>query len=266
MVVQRLISLAAGVTTELAADPSAFVRSAADAGWPAAGVWFDPESWTSRTTSDVAAAFADTGLVALDMEVVRIGAEADHGDQIVDAAAEIGARNILAISSLDDADATAERLGQLCRRAAPAGIKVCIEFMRFTQVKTLADALDIAERTGEPNVGILVDLLHVHRSASDLSALSTADPALFPYAQWCDAPAEPRGWSTGEIIQDALHDRCPPGEGGLDATSFPGLFAPDVPMSLEVRSAALADDFPDPTDRARSLLERTRAAMEPSAS
>ena len=258
----RLLSLAAGVSPELAADPAALVAAAAAAGWPATGIWFDPETWTAETTKRVASRLADTGLAPVDVEVIRTGPDGDHGDAIVDAAVELGARNVLAISSFDDHSRTATRLAELCDRAAPGGVRVCIEFMRFTTVKNLADAIEVVTLTDHPSAGILVDLLHVVRSGTTFDEIRAADPHLFPYVQWCDAPAEPVGWSTREIITDALDDRCPPGEGGLDAAAFERLFAAEVPFSMEVRSKALRDGFPDHTERAAHLLAATRRALE----
>ncbi len=256
----RLLSIAAGVTPELADDPARFVESAAEAGWPATGVWFEPDSWSDATTRAVRDRLDDSGLIALDVEVVQISTGGDFGDRLVDVAAELGARNVLAISSLDDHAATADRLGELCRRAAPAGISVCLEFMRFTTVKTLADALYVVGLVDEPNVGILPDLLHVVRSSTTFEEIANTDPALFPYAQWCDGAAEPRGWSTDEVVVDALDDRTIPGDGALDAAGFEALFSESVPFSLEVRSSRLRAAFADPTARARHLLEGTRSA------
>lgn len=257
----HLLSLAAGVVTELAADPATFVEAAAAGGWPACGVWFDPASWTDDTTREVRRRLDDTGIQPVDMEVIRIGSGEDHGERLVDAAAEVGASNILCISSLPDPAATADRLGELSRRAAPAGIRVCIEFMVFTTVKTLADAVTVVEQTGETNAGILVDALHVFRSGTTLAQVAAADPALFPYAQWCDAPAEPPGTETRDYITDALDDRSAPGEGALPIAAFPALFDASVPMSMEVRSKALRDGFPDPTERAAHLLKACQSAL-----
>lgn len=257
----RTISIAAGVTPELEAAPAEFVNAAASAGWEATGIWFDPDSWTDATTAQVKRALDNTGLMPVDMEVVRMGPDGDCGDALVDAAAQLGASNILTISTFDDPNRTAERLGELCRRAAPSGIRVCIEFMRFTKVKTLRDALDVVALTNEPNVGILVDLLHAVRSATTFSEISAADAELFPYAQWCDGPAEPRGWSTREIITDAVDDRDIPGEGALPALEFRELFHQSVPFSVEVRSKKLRDGYPDPIERATHLLHATRQAL-----
>lgn len=248
----RLISLAAGVTTELEADPATFVASAA--GWPACGIWFDPASWTSATTTAVAARLADTGLVALDIEVVRLGDEHDCGPALVEAGAALGARNILCISRIADAAETTARFAALCELAAPAGIRVCLEFMRFTSVPTLADAVAVVTAAAQPNGGVLVDTLHLFRSGGTLQDLAAVDPALLPYAQWCDAPAEPPGWSTRELIDDALHERLLPGAGALPTTEFVLALPPSTPLSLEVRSRWLRETYPDPVDRARAVL------------
>lgn len=258
---QRLLSIAACVTPELNEDPAAFVAAAHKAGWPATGVWFDEASWTSRTAADVRRRLDDSGMVAVDMEVVHMGTDRDCGEALIDAAVEVGARNILTVSHFADPTQTADRFAELCQRAQPAGITVCIEFMRFMEVKTLADALNIVHRADQPNAGILVDLLHVVRSGTTLDEIAAADPGLFPYAQWCDAPSEPRGWDRRDIITDALDDRSIPGEGGLPIAEFEKLFADSVPFSLEVRSKALRETFRDPVERARHLLAGTRAAF-----
>ena len=258
----RLVSLAAGVSPELADDPAALVTAAAEAGWPAVGIWYDPATWNETTTREVRSRLDDTGLIPVDVEVIRMGPDGDHGDAIVDAAAELGAANVLAISSFDDPGQTADRLSQLCERAEPGGVRVCLEFMRFTTVRNLADAIEVVGRTGHRTAGILIDLLHVVRSGTAFDEIAAADPHLFPYVQWCDGPAEPAGWSTREIITDALDARSAPGEGGLDAMAFERLFAPDVPFSMEVRSKALRDGFPDHTQRAAHLLAATRRALE----
>jgi sugar phosphate isomerase/epimerase len=261
MVDKRLLSIAAGVTPELNADPAGFVDAGAAAGWTATGIWHDAASWTGRTTAEVRRRLDDHGMIAVDMEVVRMGTDLDHGEALIDAAVELGARNILTVSSFIDPAETADRFAALCKRAEPAGIRVCIEFMRFTRVKTLADALDIVRRADQPNAGILVDLLHVVRSGTTFDEIAAVDPALFPYVQWCDGPVEPRGWERGEIITDALDDRSIPGEGGLAISEFEHLFVDEVPFSLEVRSKALRDAFPNPVDRARHLLAGTRSAL-----
>lgn len=262
MTTTRLISIAAGVTPELETDPATFVSAAASAGWPGTGLWFDPETWSGSTTTSVKQRLDDSGVVPVDMEVIRIGPRGDSGERLIDVAAELGVRNVLTVSNFDNPEDTAERLAQLCQRAASAGIRVCIEFMRFTKVKTLADAKTVLKLTQEINAGILVDLLHVVRSGTSFDDIRAVDPSLFPYAQWCDGQHEPDGWSDRSLIHDAIDKRAIPGEGELATVEFDRLFDPQVPFSVEVRSKVLRDKFPDPIKRAAHLLERTQAALK----
>lgn len=259
--IDRLVSLAAGVAPELHAHPTTLVEAAAAGGWPATGVWFDPASWTAATTREMRSRLDATGLVPLDIEVVRMGQRDDYGESMIDTAAELGVANVLAISTFEARGETVERMATLCSHAAGAGIRVCLEFMRFTSVRSLADAVQVVEAVDAPNAGILVDLLHARRCGTTDEQIHHTDPHLFPYAQWCDGPAEPPGWDDASLIHDALDLRCPPGDGELDADGFARMFAPTVPFSIEARSQALRDDFPDPVERSRHLLERTRAAL-----
>jgi sugar phosphate isomerase/epimerase len=259
IVADRILSLAAGVSTELETDPAAFVAATAAAGWPACGIWFDPATWTDATTRAVAARLADAGMIPLDIEVVRLGDERDCGPELVAAGAALGARNVLCISRLDDRSETVARYAALCELAAPAGIRVCLEFMRFTSVPSLEAALEVVQDAAQPNGGVLVDTLHLFRSGGTLNDLATVDPGLLPYAQWCDAPAEPSGWSTRELIDDALHDRLPPGQGALPVDDFVTSLAPGTPLSLEVRSRWLRETYPDHIERAKAVLAAAQA-------
>ena len=257
----RLISIAAGVSPELESDPCTFVEIAAEAGWNGTGVWFDPSTWTDKTTKDVKKRVDDAGLTVVDMEVIRMGPKGDCGERLIEAASMIGAKNILTISNFDSLEATAERLNELCLLANPSGIRVCIEFMRFTSIRSLADALMVMDLVEQRNAGILVDLIHVFRSGTSYEEILSVDPFLFPYAQWCDAQAEPAGWSTKELIRDAVDDREIPGDGELPVAEFESLFDISVPFSVEVRSKNLRRAFPDFLDRAGHLLSATRAAI-----
>ncbi|MEC8365464.1 MAG: TIM barrel protein, partial [Actinomycetota bacterium] len=164
MVSSRLLSLAAGVIPELIKDPARFVEITAGAGWKATGVWFDQESWSSTTSREVKRRMDDNGLEAVDMEVIRLGRSFDTGKALIEAACEVGAKNILVVSSLHSSEETAEQLSHLCSLAKAGDITICLEFMKFTSVKSLSDALEVVKLVDAPNVGILLDLLHVVRS------------------------------------------------------------------------------------------------------
>ena len=195
------------------------------------------------------------------MEVVRLGRNIDTGEALIEAACEVGAKNILVVSSLHSSEETAEQLSHLCSLAKAGDITICLEFMKFTSVKSLSDALEVVKLVDAPNVGILLDLLHVVRSGTTFKEIKACDPKLFPYAQWCDGTAQPVGWSDSELIIDALDDRLIPAQGKLDALKFESLFDTDVPFSIEVRSKHLRENFPDYEERARYVLDQTLAAL-----
>ena len=262
MVSSRLLSLAAGVIPELTKDPARFVEVTADAGWKATGVWFDKDSWSSTTSREVKKRIDDSGIEAVDMEVIRLGKSIDKGKALVEAACEIGAKNILVVSSLHSSIETADQLSYLCSLAEAGNITICLEFMKFTSVKSLSDALEIIKLIDAHNIGILLDLLHVVRSGTTFKEIEDCDPNLFPYAQWCDGTAQPVGWSDSELITDALDDRLLPAQGKLNALEFESFFDKGVPFSVEVRSKRLRTEFPKFDERARYVLEQTLAALQ----
>ena len=83
---ERLISLAAGVVQEFPAEE--VVYAAANAGFNAVGVWCELGNWTDQHTARVASALNDTGITALDIEVLwfQPGESIDSHDRLVDIA------------------------------------------------------------------------------------------------------------------------------------------------------------------------------------
>ena len=119
----RLLSLAAGVQIDVA--PADMVTVAHDAGWPAVGIWFDGKTWTNETSREVRQRLDDTGVIALDIEPIIPSEDgSDFAEQLIEAAAVIGARHILFTSRLKDQVRTTDRYQQVCEMARPHGIKV----------------------------------------------------------------------------------------------------------------------------------------------
>lgn len=254
-----LLSLAAGVMPEF--SPQQTVAAAAAGGWSAVGIWYDPESWTPATTIEIRDRVADAGLVALDIEVIWLKPGPDDPAHFaaIDAGAEIGARHVLAVSSEADPARTAEKLARLSRHAAASGMRVCLEFAAFTTVGDVHAALAILDTAGCEDVGLLIDPLHLARTGGAPADLAAIKPHRFPYAQFCDAPASgPPPGDVPAIIREALDLRLMPGDGALPLRELLAVLPRDVPLSIELRCAALRDGYPDPTERARTLLAATQ--------
>ena len=253
----RLLSLAAG--TVLDVDPASAVDVAADAGFGGVGIWFDPATWGPAVADAVRRRLDARGIVALDIEPVILGRDGgDHGEAIVDAAVDVGARHVLLASGSADVATVADRFGALCDRAAPGGVVVVLEFLPIFSVATLAAAVAAVAAADRPNGGVLVDTLHLARSGAtpdDLAAVvAAAGPARFPYLQLADAPATAPDTSWNGLRDEALNGRLLPGDGELPLAAVLAAL-PDVPISVELRSADLVASHPDPV--ARALAVRT---------
>lgn len=252
------MSLAAGVCPET--GPADFVAACAAAGWPACGVWFDADTWTDAVARDVRQRLDDTGLIALDMEPIFVTPDGDHGDRVIEAAATVGARNLLIVSRGVDDARFIERFAELCDTAAVHGIGCSIEFMAFMSVKTLGQALAVLDAVNRPNGHVLIDHLHLARTGGTVADVASVDPARLSYVQLCDAPtAAPP--DMGALVTEALDLRLNIGDGELPVGDLIDTLPDHTALSMEIRSAALRTDFADPTDRARHVLTATRAAL-----
>lgn len=257
------ISLASGVLPEF--GPVDIVRAAVDGNFDAVGLWVEPEEWTSATTREVKAALGDSGLDLLDVEVIWIKPDSDLAlhRRTIDIGADLGAKNVLCVSSDPDMAATADKLRALCVHAEGSGQRIVLEFGIFTEVKNLRMALDVLDRVAHPLRAVLVDPIHVDRSGTTAAEIAAIPVELLPYAQFCDAPAmRPDPSNFDEIIVDAIDLREQCGEGGLDLAAIYNALPKDMPLSIELRSKALREGFPDAGDRAKAVAQATRAWLE----
>ena len=215
------------------------------------GVWFDPETWSAARARDVRRRLDATGLAALDMEPIFVTPEGDCGFKLIDAAAAVGARNVLTVSRGLEPARFAERFGELCDHAAPAGITVVVEPTLLYSVATLAEAQQVVALAGRPNGGVLADNLHLDRAGgAPLEVLRRLNPALLPYAQVCDGPAGPADTSRAGLFNDARDERRLLGDGDLPVRDFLAALPRRIPLSLEIRSRQLRERYPDAAERA----------------
>lgn len=257
------LSLASGVLPEFGAVD--VIEAAAAAGFDAAGLWIDPAVWTERDTREARGALQRTGLPLLDVEVIWIRPDTTLDDhrKVIDVGAELGAANVLCVSSHPDAAETVARLSALCRHAQGSGMRVALEFGIFTQVRDLRQALAVLERVAHPLGAVLVDPIHVDRSGTSVAQIAAVDPALLPYAQFCDARAKrPDPADFDAVITDAIDLRELPGEGALPLAEMLQALPKDLPLSLELRSVALREMFPNPVLRARAVIDGMRKWTE----
>lgn len=263
----NLISLASGIVPEC--GPVDTIRAAAAGGFDATGLWVDPLQWTDQTTRDCRAALTDCGLDLLDVEVVWIKPDSDLDAHrtTIDIGAALGAKNLLCVSSDPDHGATATKLAALCRHAEGSGMRIALEFGIFTQVRNLTMAMAILDEVAHPLRALLIDPIHVDRSDTSIIEIASVPASLLPYAQFCDAPAtRPDPDDFDAIITDAIDLREQCGEGALDLVTLYHALPPGIPLSIELRSKALRDAYPDPAARAQQVATITRRWLKENAS
>lgn len=111
-----------------------------------------------------------------------------------------------------DLERAAENLRAAAEMAGPAGVRLCIEFLRSsTLVNNLLTALDLARRVDHPAVGVLLDTFHFYAGPSKLEdlALLGHEPGRLAFVHVNDVP----GTRARELWTD--RDRVLPGDGSL---------------------------------------------------
>jgi sugar phosphate isomerase/epimerase len=257
---RRLISLAAGIMPE--ASPAQLIEAAAASDFDFGGMWAEREAWTSATTRAIRAQARDAGVELLDLEVAWImpGPPDPWLTELVHIAAEIGARNLLCVSSDPDMAATTAKFQAMVDAAKGTDVRVNLEFGIFTEVKTIHMARAVLEAVEGEAKALLVDTLHWARSGGTAADLAAIPRDWLSYCQPCDAPADgPDTSNFDAIIDDAINRRMPLGHGGLPLAAMVDALPDHLPMAIEERSAALRDAFPDLTERARQCARTSRA-------
>lgn len=232
----RIRALSAG--TLLAAGPAVTVDLAADAGFAHVGVRVDPSAAASVIAS-VSARLAARSLRVFDVEVIRLGVTTDaEADALVDAACALDASWLLVTSHLSDPSETTRALLALVKRLAAVGARArpALEFMAFTEVRTVLDAIPIARQAGS---GLVIDALHVHRNGHLPATVREAlgDDPLPLYLQVCDTDRTMLG--DDQLVDEARHGRLLPGTGILPLRDLLAALPGDTPVTVEVQSDAL---------------------------
>ncbi len=210
------------------------------------------------------AAMAATGVGLLDIEVARIIKEVTPRSYLfaLEAAAELGGRHVLSSAWCDDRPYILDFFSELCDLAQPFGLTVDLEFVTWSGVRTLDEAVEVVREARRPNAGIVVDTLHFDRCHAELEKLSSLPREWFHFAQISDAPAS---YSTEreDLIRIGRAERLYLGEGGIDVASILGRL-PQVPLSIEIPNTAKLSSL-GAEQYARLCIETARSFLAASA-
>ena len=255
----RILSLAH--LTLIEASPLELIDAAAAAGFTHVGLrviareprpsWM-PVAGNAVMEREIKRRLAATGLKVQDLEVFWLAPDfqlADHAPALA-FGGELGARCIAVICDDPDRNRAIDNFARLCEAARPFGLRPALEFIPYTEIKTLAHAIDMLQAANAANAGLLLDLLHLSRSGGSPDQLAHVAPALIALAHVCDAPATIPQTVSG-LRREAREDRMYPGEGALPIKAFLAALPAETPVALEA---------PNPRHAHLSVAERARLA------
>ena len=207
---------------------------------------------------------ADTGIKVFDVEAIWLTPQSDVSllEHALDLAVELGAGNVLTVGNDPDRERLKTNFARLCAAANLRGMRVMLEFIPYSQIRSLEQAVALLDQVKAANAGVLVVALHLSRSGGHPRDITKYDPALFSYMHLCGAPAALPG--PDGVRPEAREARLYPGEGGLWLADFIAAFRPATPIAIEAPNAT-RNSLP-PAERAtlaasclRRLLEGTGA-------
>ncbi|WP_326836404.1 sugar phosphate isomerase/epimerase [Amycolatopsis rhabdoformis] len=105
----------------------------------------------------------------------------------------------------------------LADAASAAGTRIALEPAAFSMMPTIAPAADLVRDLAHPAGGLLVDIWHIHRSATPYADLERLLPPDHVFAVELDDGHET---VTGTLFEDTFDNRLYCGEGDFDVASF----------------------------------------------
>jgi sugar phosphate isomerase/epimerase len=257
---ERLVSLAHLTLIDLA--PPELVSVAAAAGFGGVGVRLTPVSNGpeypiypgSSMLGETVRRLADSGIQVLDVEVIRLrpGIDVKAFEPILAMAQELGAQHAIVTVEDPDLSRAASTFAALCELAAQYGVVCVLEFMVFSQVATLAAAVQLVSRSAQPNAAVLIDALHLARSGGTARDVVSTPAHLLRYVQLCDAATPTPALDAASARAEARLSRLLTGSGVLPLADLVQALPPDTAVSLEIPDGWAN---PDPVARARAVLE-----------
>ena len=191
---------------------------------------------------------ANQGLVWTDLAALGLDADESKDDRVSRSMArrckELAIPVCALVSSVEASEAVYGRVAACAEIFNDSGVRLALEFLPYSGIRTLADARDVCIRVGYDACGILIDTLHLLRSGGtprDVAALSAAEIAC---VQLADAPAE----LPADLADESRNARLLPGAGAFDTKGFVAALH-DIgyvgTVSVEVLSAQLRALSPD---------------------
>jgi len=249
--------------TVLACPPPEAIYVAARAGYDSAslrtmplGLPGEPDYELSRNPEMLRrtkAALDATGLSINDIELCRIVPDMNprEYEPAFEVGAALGAGHVICSIWSADRSYSLDMFEQVCSIAAPYGLTIDLEYVCIASLHTLAGAVDVLATTSADNVGLLLDLYHVHRAGTVPDELDGLPEKWFNFCHLCDAPAEIPG-KIDELREEVRDGRLYVGEGDINVADILN-HAPEMLYSIELPNRARRDQYGNMEHAARAL-------------
>ncbi|WP_326910164.1 sugar phosphate isomerase/epimerase family protein [Sedimentibacter sp. MB31-C6] len=184
---------------------------------------------------EIRTALTENGIKLMDIELARVREDLNVYDyeSAFAAGAELGATDVLSSIWSKDKEFSFREFEKICDLAAKYNLKVNLEFVTFSGITGLKDALEVLDRVDRPNAYLMVDTLHAHRSNVSPADLDKVDKKRFGFIHLCDGPGEIPSLEDPSMIGVAREGRLYAGEGEIDLKGML-LAMPNNPISIEL--------------------------------
>jgi sugar phosphate isomerase/epimerase len=206
-------------------------EAAMRAGWSGVGLILDDleHSIEKYGLSGVKNILDDTGMKYFELEILmdwyfdgEARAKSDHcRRRFIELGGELGMRNLkIGANPFDknppDFARMTDEFAKLCQDVATVNATVAIEFMPFSPIRDVAEALKVAEGANQPNGGLMVDHWHVARANTPYSEVARIPARFIKGVEMDDVGAHVKG----SLFEDSTFNRQLCGEGAGDCVAF----------------------------------------------
>lgn len=206
-------------------------------------------------------ALKDYGMQLMDIELARVREDLDTNfDAAFEKGAELGATQVLSSIWTKDKAFNVDRCGQICEKAAKFGLTVNLEFVTFAGVTDLKGAVEILDEVKAPNLKIMVDTVHAHRSRVTPADLAAVPAERYGFIHLCDCPGPIPALDDPEMIRVAREGRLYVGQGGADIAGMLKALPANV-CSIELPNSAMVKEH-GAAWHAKQCLDTAKAYFE----
>lgn len=189
-------------------------------------------------------ALREYNMPLMDIELARVRPDLPIAEYepAFEKAALLGATDVLGSVWTRDRGFYLDTVGRIADMAAKYGLSYNVEFLPWAGVRSLQEAITMADDVNKDNLFIMVDTLHAGRAGVTAAELKRTDKKYFRFMHLCDGPAGPDGDPVLDNIKDELMlftaraGRLYVGEGVMDVAGMVAAI-PGAPLSIELPNA-----------------------------